>query len=552
MANLTPKAAGARKRKAIIALDVEGGMLRVAQASGQGKSARITRVASAALDLAPDKKDDPVLLGAALKKAFDQLKLSPKEAAFALPRGNVVLRPIQVPQPADIRELAALVNFQIAKDLPFRVEDAAVDFKVLRSLDAPALAPVPAADSAPVAAAGTTAVEPVSQPDGSKRLDLLVGAVKSDVVQFYRDAAKAAGFKLAALGLRSVGTAACLVRCGLSLPQAAVLLICVRPLEVTIDIVCEGRLVYSRVAPLQIPSADEEAEPLRQSLQIEVVRSLHSYEGSSGFRPVEKVVVAGGTGLEKSVADSLQSRLNIPAQVLDPAECLGIAQTDSREAANGLAAVGIALSALEPGGLPIDFANPKRPPAPRNTKQTRMLMAMAAALVVFITVFGVRAKLVKNRLKIKNEVQAQLTDAEKKLPIYKRLKLQSRTVNSWLAEDQNWLDHLAYLTAILPAAQDIYVSGFTTSPQHIIRFSVQAKSGELLAELDKKLRAAGYEVKPLSITPASDRNGYNFRTMVELSIPRKMKPDFSKTKPPARPADDASLETHGKHSQRRS
>jgi Tfp pilus assembly PilM family ATPase len=551
MANLTPKAAGARKRKAIIALDVEGGMLRVAQASGQGKSARITRVASATLELPADKKEDPALLGAALKKALDQLKLNPKEAAFALPRGNVVLRPIQVPQPADIRELAALVNFQIAKDLPFRVEDAVVDFKVLRSLDAPAVLPAPA-DSAPMPSAGVAAVESAAQPDGSKRLDLLVGAVKSDVVQFYRDAAKAAGFKLAALGLRSVGTATCLVRCGLSSAQAAVLLICVRPLEVTIDIVSEGKLVYSRVAALQFSGADEEAEPLRQSLQIEVVRSLHSYEGSSGFRPVEKVVVAGGTGLEKSVADSLQSRLKIPAQVLDPAECPGITQTDSQEAANGLAAVGIALSALEPGGLPIDFANPKRPPAPRNTKQTRMLMAMAAALVVFITVFGVRAKLVKNRQKIKNEVQAQLTDAEKKLPIYKRLKLQSRSVNAWLAEDQNWLDHLAYLTAILPAAQDIYVSGFTTSPQHIIRFSVQAKSGELLAELDKKLRAAGYEVKPLSITPASDRNGYNFRTTVELSIPRKMKPDFSKTKPPARPADDASLETHGKHGQRRS
>ena len=105
-------------------------------------------------------------------------------------------------------------------------------------------------------------------------------------------------------------------------------------------------------------------------------------------------------------------------------------------------------------------------------------------------------------------------------------------------ECSNWLDHLAYLSAVLPAADQVYVSAINTTPQHVIRLSVQAKTGELLAELDKKLRAAGYEVKPLSITPASDKYGYNFRTTVELNVPKKMKPDLTKQKAPARPADD--------------
>ena len=120
--------------------------------------------------------------------------------------------------------------------------------------------------------------------------------------------------------------------------------------------------------------------------------------------------------------------------------------------------------------------------------------------------------------KTKQDVQAQLTDAEKKLPIYRRLKSQTKVINGWIAEDQNWLDHLAYLSAILPGADEIFVSAFTTSPQHLIRFSVQAKTGELLAELDKKLRAAGYEVRPLSITPANDKNGYNFLHIALLRI----------------------------------
>ena len=63
------------------------------------------------------------------------------------------------------------------------------------------------------------------------------------------------------------------------------------------------------------------------------------------------------------------------------------------------------------------------------------------------------------------------------------------------------------------AADQVYMSAVNTTPQHMIRISVQAKTGELLAELDKKLRAAGYEVKPLSITPATD-------SMVIISEPR--------------------------------
>ena len=133
--------------------------------------------------------------------------------------------------------------------------------------------------------------------------------------------------------------------------------------------------------------------------------------------------------------------------------------------------------------------------------------------------------------------------AEKKLPIYRKIKTQAKSINAWMAEEQNWLDHLAYLSAVLPNAEEIYVSAFTTTPQHVVRFSVQSKTGELLAELDKKLRAAGYELKPLSITPANDKHGYSFRTTVELTIPKKLKPDISKTKPAARPADDASLKS---------
>ena len=164
----------ARKRRSVVALDIDGDTLRVAHAAGS----RVNRIDAARIDLPPEKRDQAGVFGEALKKALESVRVKVKEAVIALPRGQVVLRPLQVPMVQEVRELASVINFQIAKDLPFRIEDAAVDFKVLRAVEIPA-------------------------PEGGeaqKRLEVLVGAVRADVVQFYRAVAAAAGFKLAGLG----------------------------------------------------------------------------------------------------------------------------------------------------------------------------------------------------------------------------------------------------------------------------------------------------------------------------------------------------------------
>ncbi len=500
-----PAISAGRKRKSVVAIDIDGDVVRIVHAAGS----RVTRIESAPLELPAEKRDQAPAFGAALKAALQAARIKIKEAVVALPRGQVVLRPLQVPMVAEVRELASVINFQIAKDLPFRIEDAAVDFKVLRAVEVPA--------------SGENA-EP------QQRMEVLVGAVRSDVVQFYRNVATAAGFKLTGLGLRSVGAAHYATRvAGTDVPF---LLVSVRADEVTLEIVSEGKLVFSRAAIV-------DRENLLKSLQIEVVRSLHSFEGAGGTRPIQKVLVAGGTGIETQVATALGESLKLPAEVLDPVAGTGAKNLDSSEGANAIAPIGLALSALEPSGLLIDFANPKKPAPPRNPKRTQTFLLAAASVALLITVFGVRGHLVKKRMEEKTRVQAELKDAESKQKIYRALISQHKVLNGWMAQEQNWLDHIAYLSAVLPPADQIYVSGFATTPQHVMRFAVNAKSGELLAELDKKLRAAGYELKPLSITPASDKNGYNFRTTVELTIPKKMKPDLTKVKPAPRPADDA-------------
>jgi Tfp pilus assembly PilM family ATPase len=518
-----------QKKGPAVALDIENDVVRIAETSA-ADSLRVSRLATAKLEL-PENAPTAEELGAALKKA----KISrPKAAYICVPRAQVVLRPLIVPNVLDVRELASIINFQIGKDLPFRIEDAVVDFKVLRLLE-------PKVELAEKAPGTESTTEPAPAPQA--RLEVLVGAIKNDSLTFFKTLATSAGFNLAGLGLRSSAYLRVLQACKETLPEAAVVLVVLRQDEITIEIIANDALALSRVINVPLPGHDDDAEKTQSflnALALEVVRSVHSYDGMMWHKPIGKAVVAGTTGLENAIAEAIGSRLRVNATVFHPSSRLELKSGDKNEIDASFAAIGLSIAAQDPGGLPIDFLHPKKPAVPRNTRRNKILIASAAAMVGIVALFGIRAQVMKTHNKTRAAILEQLTDAEKKLPIYRKLKSQTKSVKTWLDEEQDWLDHLAYISGILPGADQLYVNSIATTSQRVIRMSVQAKTGELLAELDKKLRAAGYEIKPLSITPASDKYGYNFRTTVELNVPKKMKVDIQKVAPPKRPEDDIS------------
>jgi hypothetical protein len=170
-----------------------------------------------------------------------------------------------------------------------------------------------------------------------------------------------------------------------------------------------------------------------------------------------------------------------------------------------------------------------------------VLAAAAAIVALLVSTVGLRQYLINQRKKLYSQINAQVLQEEKKRPIYRQMRVQADTIQGWMAEGRQWLEHYAYLSAILPPSEDIYVTSLTMSGKGLIRLSVQARSGDVLARLDKQLRAAGYEVKAGAISPGTDRYGYDFRSTVELTVPEKMKIDLTNARPPVRPPDDASL-----------
>jgi hypothetical protein len=206
-----------------------------------------------------------------------------------------------------------------------------------------------------------------------------------------------------------------------------------------------------------------------------------------------------------------------------------------------MSAIGLALAANDDEGLPFDFLNPKRPPPPRNIKRTRALAVAAAITALLMATLGIRQHLINKRKAVYSALQAQVAREEKNRPTYRQMRVQAETIQQWMREGRTWLEHYVYLSSILPASEEIYITQISMSGTGSVRLAVQARSGDVLARLDKQLRAAGYDVKAFAINPGADRFGYDFRSTVELSVPGKMKIDLAAAHPKPRPADDASL-----------
>ena len=394
-----------------------------------------------------------------------------------------------------------------------------------------------------------------------QKLEVLVAAVKTEVVEAWRQTADIAGLKLSALGLLPYANARCVEACHVAEGNEAFALVSLRPDEVNIDVIAEQALLFSRGAqvrpgyeaehpdpnssePPPIAPANERewAEEFVNLVTIEVVRSLHAFSGMEPNNAVGKVVVSGATGFEDDVLESLSKRVGRPCALLDPANALGFAEEGREQAAGAVAAIGLALGVNDPNGLPFDFLNPKKPAVQRDMRRIRILATTAAIAAAVVFVLGLKSYLVNKRTKIAQEWALKAAEAEKLRPLYTKMITQGKTVDDWSRGQRNWLDHYAFLSAVLPGSEEIYVTSLQISAQGTIRLAVQATSGEVLAKVDKQLRAAGYDVKPYAITPGADRSGYEFRSNFELTAPAKMKPDLAKVKPPARPADDASLD----------
>ena len=383
--------------------------------------------------------DEPEAMGAFIVEQLQRHGIKQSRVIVDVPRDKAVINRMAVP-PTPINELAAAVRFQAMRELPFSVDDAAIDFVVTK------------------------------RDDNNMGVEVLLAAVRKETLDRLRDTCTAAGLVPARIGLRPYANVVSLTHIP-AMVDRNVLFVDVGPTTTEIDVISQKTLAFSRAANVNVPmvggevdTEDSAVRVLRDEsettltdavcatavgeLMVEISRTLQAYRATETAVELEQIVIAGGTGIEMALSGAADDRFDLPVTLFDPTGALGVDDSESMKLRAFSSTLGLAWGIEGEGLLELDFLNPKRTISRQEVMQKRMRIAGIAATVLVVSALGL---IVWDRIRLSHELSGLETQTDKLVADAKedsRLLFKTAEVDEWDAEAETavWLDHLLWLT----------------------------------------------------------------------------------------------------------
>ena len=463
----------------LVALDWDARNLRVVLARVNKKGVKVERLLSARIPPEVDPSE-PEQMGGHIRSVLQHERISTKSALVDIPRDQAVLNTLHLPAAAR-DELPGMVQIQIAKELSFPVSDAVVDFTL-----------------GPRQENGTT-------------VDVLVAAVRKEVVQQYEATLAAAGLKLDRIGLRphASKTAICSALKD-SLPERLVF-IDVRPTFTEVDVLREGHLAFSRAASVMVPEQsaedtsltvvgrDDEAgaglnvisgpsafgvESAVSALLLELTRSVEAYRAKDPGAKIDHVVIGGDTGVEERLAEVIAERLDITTEIYNPASTFGWGAEEGASAAAFTSSLGLVLGQVEEDIQRYDFLHPKQVVS-QTQERLRKAPLVAAVVVLFIAVIPVflYSYTAPSRNKLAR-VNQRIEELEGKENTYDKFLELVEELDRFDQGQYIWVDLLYQIMANLPSNEQLVLESVAMDlPKGEIRLKTRAKTSDIAHEV---------------------------------------------------------------------
>jgi len=477
------------KAKRILAIDWDARTLRVVHAVLGKRGVSVDRILSVAIPSDVDPANPPDL-GRHIRRVLDQESITTRHAIVDIPREQAILKTLTLPS-ARPNELAGMVALQIAKELPFPASQAAIDFAVALDTDA-------------------TTVE------------VLVAAVRTEVVEQYRATFQAAGLRLDRIGLRPYANKVALCKLlQFDLPER-VLFIDVRPSLTEIDVLRRGVLAFSRAASVLIPPGAADAPRLSivrdrpptdgpggatgadatddraaggsneiiNALVVEVTRSIEAYRAGDSGATIDHVVIGGDVGVEEMLAEAIQKRLDVTTELYNPASSFGWDADEGAGASAFAATLGLVLGHADTGALHVDFLHPKKTTV---ASQERLRKApLVAAVVALFLIAGVVAVARATRAERSELQRIESTIADLKRTQSTKTKFLdlAEELRAFDDDQQVWVDVLYDVFSVLPSHQELVVTHVELNQRDgKVTLKTKAKSLDTYTGLIERLNA---------------------------------------------------------------
>ncbi len=414
----------------ILCLDWGERSLRVLEVSLGRSSARVLRAVHVPLGQDLEARN-PAVMGEFIRRTLGEHRIRARRAMVSVPRQDVLLNLLTLPR-GTMDELAAMVHIQIGKELPFSKDQAVIDFAVSRQ-------------------------------DESNTVDVWVAAVRNEVVDHYRQVLRSAGLTLERIGLRPYANLIAVT--GGKTVAGQSLLVDVGTTMTEIDVIRDGRLVFSRAAAAPIPPEGlkglgrEDRQQVMETLLVEVSRTIQAYRAMDPGWTIGNIVLTGTGGVDDELAAAFKERFGSPATIFD---LPGNLRWSERVAPTPFCAtVGLALgSAGDDYAQRFDFLHPKEPEAEQRAKAKKRPM-IAAMVAVFLIILGVVAyQPFRTRNRRIEEIKANIARLNQDKKEREEFMEQLADVRAWQERSVAWIDQLKRLGDVFPkdSNKNLYIT----------------------------------------------------------------------------------------------
>jgi hypothetical protein len=226
-------------------------------------------------------------------------------------------------------------------------------------------------------------------------------------------------------------------------------------------------------------------------LAVEITRTLQAYRATENEAGVDRIVIAGGTGVEEALAESADSRFKLPATVFDPTPALGVDDRDAVKLRAFASTLGLAWGLGKEGLLELDFLNPKKPVPPGQALKRRLRIGGVAAAVLLA--IGV-AWIITNRVQLNSELDALLDENSKLLEEMRAnvdIDVERMEADEWASASRAgvWLDHLLWITrqTVDPGKKMVVTDVNFNSENALITVKFLCSDWEIANEFAQKL-----------------------------------------------------------------
>jgi Tfp pilus assembly PilM family ATPase len=448
-------------------------------------------------------------MGNKLGAALAAHGVSTKRAVVCVGRAAIEIQRLMLP-PCPDEELPDLVRNQAVRELSSVGDDSLVDFVVIGD-------------------------------DANQPRAVMAAAMTAAELQFIREVCAHAGLTPRRLVLRPYATASRFLTARQS-TQGSCMLVDVSGNEAELVVLDNQHVVFTRAVLLPVDSLQN---ALLDPLLPEISRTIMAVQNQSDIEPVEHIFVSGDTEHHQSLTDQIGAELDVTAAVFDPFADLNVAPSTDVERAGQprrfIALLGVLLDEALGIAPAIDFAHPRKRPAPPNRR--RQVTALVAAVAVVAAVLLIFAYEDVAELRDTYESAVEEAKLSKQTAEMANTMVESvKEIEAWSNSDVNWLDEFRELSQRFPNRRDAVLLRLTMQRAPgggVMVLQGLVRAPVIVGRMEEALRDDYHKVNSDNLQEKALDGSYAWQFDTEVTVAKRDKSQFVSNTPP--PPDDSTI-----------